>query len=168
VKLTRMPKQKPEPLTYSELRCAAVDLLSRRDHSRLELQRKLLPKASSTEELETLLNELAERHWQSDERFAEAFVNSRVQRGHGPLRMQQELRTKGVNAEDISAAMDQADSDWHQSAISVAVKKFGRCPDLSDLKLKARVYRFLAYRGFNGSQINHVLDHLGSVIADDH
>ncbi|MAD45605.1 MAG: recombination regulator RecX [Oceanospirillaceae bacterium] len=162
-----MKKPKPDPLTFSELRCAAVDLLSRRDHSRLELQRKLRPKAASAEDLETLLDELAERRWQSDERFAEAYVNSRSQRGQGPLRMKHELRNKGVADTEISAAMEESDSDWYQSAINVAEKKFGQTPDLSDLKLKARVYSFLAYRGFTGDQISYVLDRLGSFSADD-
>ena len=162
-----MKKPKPDPLTFSELRCAAVDLLSRRDHSRLELQRKLRPKAASAEDLDNLLNELAERRWQSDERFAESFVNSRVHRGHGPLRMQHELRSKGVGAAEIHSAMEENEADWYAQAIAVAEKKFGPSPDLSDQKQKARIYRFLAYRGFTGSQISHVLDHWHSVSQYD-
>lgn len=156
-----MKKLKPEPLTFSELRRAAVDLLSRRDHSRLELQRKLRPKAASDDDLETLLDELAGRHWQSDERFAEAYINSRIQRGQGPLRLRHALREKGVAEAEIRAAMDEQDTDWKVRALDAAGRKFGQGTDLSDPRQKARLYRFLAYRGFSGEQISYVIDRIG-------
>ncbi|MBI3145525.1 MAG: recombinase RecX, partial [Pseudogulbenkiania sp.] len=53
------------------LKARAVDLLSRREHSRRELERRLAPFADSAEQLAALLDELAERGWQSDNRFAE-------------------------------------------------------------------------------------------------
>lgn len=155
-----MKKLKPEPLTLPELRRAAVDLLSRRDHSRTELQRKLQAKAASADDLNTLLDELVERRWQSDERFAEAFVDSRVQRGHGPLRMQQELRGKGVAADDIRQAMDEQTTDWQQQALDTALRRLGRNKTLHDVKDEAKLCRFLAYRGFTTDQIRYAIQQI--------
>lgn len=152
-----MKKQKPDPLTLPELRRAAVDLLSRRDHSRQELHRKLLPKAASVDELNQLLDELAERRWQSDSRFAETFVNSRINRGHGPVRVKHDLRSKGVASDDIHDAFADQDTDWNEKALDVARRKFGLHADLSDMKLKAKVARFLAYRGFTTGQIQFAM-----------
>lgn len=157
-----MKKPKPEPLTLPELRRAAVDLLSRRDHSRTELQRKLRPKAASADDLETLLDELAERRWQSDERFAEAYLNSRIQRGQGPMRLRYALREKGVNDRNIQQAMEGQETDWFALALETARRKFGDSPDLRDQKQKARLYRFLTYRGFSSDQIAFVIDNIGN------
>ena len=152
-----MKNSKPDPLTLPELRRAAVDLLSRRDHSRTELARKLGPKAASADDLNSLLDELAERRWQSDERFAGSFVNSRIQRGHGPVRMKHELRGKGVTDDDIRTAMSEQDTDWKQQALDTAVRRLGRNKSLSEPKEEAKLCRFLAYRGFTVDQIQYAI-----------
>ena len=50
------------------LRTRAMDILSRQEISRVGLKRKLVPYAESEEELENVLDEFAERNWQSDQR----------------------------------------------------------------------------------------------------
>jgi regulatory protein len=153
-----MKKPKPE-LTQVELRRAAVDLLSRRDHSRRELTRKLSPKAADPEDVDRVLDDLAERDWQSDERFAESFLNSRCHR-YGPLRLQQELREKGLNSEQIQAAIANLATDWFELAAEFAQRKCSGGLERNDVRERARLYRFLAYRGFNGDQINYALEQL--------
>ncbi len=84
-----MKKPKPDPLDRAALMHSAVDLLSRRDYSRQELWRKLSPKAASADDLESVLNNLAERNWQSDERFAAMYLRARSTRGVDALRLKQ-------------------------------------------------------------------------------
>ena len=59
------------------LRARAMDILSRQEISRVGLKRKLAPYAESEEELENVLDEFAERNWQSDQRYAEAYIHSK-------------------------------------------------------------------------------------------
>ncbi len=59
------------------LRARALNYLSRREISRVELARKLAPYAESQEELDNLLQEFSDRNWQSDERYTESFMASR-------------------------------------------------------------------------------------------
>ena len=66
-----------------------MDILSRQEVSRLGLKRKLTPHAESEEELENVLNEFSERNWQSDLRYAEAYIHSKS-RKHGSLRLKQQ------------------------------------------------------------------------------
>lgn len=139
-------------LGASELRRAAVDLLSRRDYSRHELWQKLAPKAQDSSDLEHVLDDLSERQWQSDARFARVFLNSSQQRGHGPLRIQQALRQKGIAADDIHHAFADAEVDWFASAVQVAEKKAATISEL-DQKNREKLYRFLAGRGFDSEQI---------------
>ena len=76
------------------LRARALDILSRQEISRAELKRKLAPHAENEEEIERVLNEFADRRWQSDERYAEAYIHSKS-RKHGSLRLKQALAQKG-------------------------------------------------------------------------
>ncbi|MEC8524625.1 MAG: recombination regulator RecX [Pseudomonadota bacterium] len=157
-------KQKPEPLERSGLKHAAVDLLSRRDYSRRELWRKLSPKAASSDDLEHVLDELAENNWQSDERFASMFLRSRAGRGLGPLRLRQELREKGISDSLIEWAFEESEEDWYDMAVEVARKKAQSLGSYSP-EVKAKLWRFLSYRGFNSDQIQHALDDVSSGVS---
>lgn len=154
-----MQKPKPDPLDYAGLKHAAVDLLSRRDYSRRELWRKLSPKAASADDLEQVLDELAERKWQSDERFASMFVRSRASRGVGPVRLRQELREKGVDGETACSVFETSDEDWKEKALEVARKK-ARSVGYDHPDFKSKLWRFLSYRGFSSDQISAAVDTL--------
>ena len=151
-----MQQKKPEFLDASGLRRAAVDLLSRRDYSRLELFRKLKPRCEDPDDLDVILDDLQQRQWQSDQRFAESFLNSRCQRGLGPLRLRQELKEKGIASDMISLVMEAAEIDWYLLAQQAAEKKIISYKE-SDNK-KQKLFRFLAYRGFSGDHITTAIE----------
>jgi regulatory protein len=152
-----MKKPKPDPLDRAALMRVAVDLLSRREHSRQELWRKLSPRAADAADVDSVLTDLSERHWQSDERFSESFLRSRVARGHGPVRVRQALREKGIKDELVKQSLDACDQDWYQLASDVAAKKRANLKGEPE-ELKAKLYRFLAYRGFSLDQIQAVIE----------
>lgn len=151
-----MKTQKPDLLDRSALMHSAVDLLSRRDHSRQELWRKLSPKASSADDLEFVLNDLTERNWQSDERFAAMYLRARGNRGVGPLRLKQELRHKGISSELTSEIMEVSDTDWTNNAMEVGRKKANSI-GFDHPQLKLKLWRFLSYRGFSSDLIESVV-----------
>lgn len=126
------------------LKSRALDLLARREMSRLELKRKLAPYAESEEEIEAVLAEFADLNWQSDERFAELLVNSKSHK-HGRLRLKQELAMKGVDAETIAHYLPDAETDFVH-ACAVLRKKFAGVAESAQDKQKQM--RFLLYRGF--------------------
>lgn len=154
-----MQNKKPNLLDASGLRRTVVDLLSRRDYSRLELFRKLKQKAENPEDIEPVLDDFQQRNWQSDERFAESFLNSRYQRGLGPLRLKQELREKGVSSDIIVLALENLEVDWFQLALDAARKKESSIKN-TDKNKKQKLYRFLAYRGFSGDQISAAIEEI--------
>ena len=67
------------------LKARAVGLLSRREHSRFELEKKLAPFAESAEELSGVLDELSIKGWQSDERYTQGWVHRKASL-HGAAR----------------------------------------------------------------------------------
>ena len=142
--------------TTVEIRFAAMNLLARREHSRLELVRKLGARVEDEDMLAEALDQLAEDNLQDDERFCEAFVRMRANGGYGPIRVRAELKERGINDELTSQYMAQHETDWVQQVRVVFEKKYGLNPD-TDAKSRARQQRFLAQRGFSFEQIKSVL-----------
>ncbi|EOG0099294.1 recombination regulator RecX [Neisseria gonorrhoeae] len=137
------------------LRARAMDILSRQEVSRIGLKRKLAPHAESEEELENVLNEFAERNWQSDLRYAEAYIRSKS-RKHGSLRLKQALAQQGIDEETSRNLLPDRSSE-KQAAIAVLSKKFKH--PAADLKEKQKQARFLAYRGFDADTVQTALKH---------
>ena len=134
----------------------AVDLLARREHSRLELRDKLRQRGFDDTPIERALDVLEERGWLSDERFAEGYVRSRCERGEGPLRIAQALRRRGVDEALIERHLDRPLEDWLAIARGAWRKRFsGECPE--DPRGRARQQRFLYQRGFDHDLIRRVL-----------
>ena len=126
------------------LKARALDLLARREYSRLELKRRLAPHAESEDEIDSLLAELSDRQWQSDERYAEAFIHSKS-RSRGRLRLQQELAAKGVDESLVRANLPDRDTGL-ANARAVLHKKFAAPPQ--NFQEKQKQIRFMLYRGF--------------------
>lgn len=142
-------------LAKKTIRHVALDLLSRREHSRLELQNKLLQKDFAAHDVEVLLNTLSNENLVSDERFCEVFVRSRIAKGQGILRIKEELRQRGINDEFIHRYLIQKDKSWLEKVETARRKRFGATIP-KDFKERAKQMRFLQYRGFTIEQIKQI------------
>lgn len=139
------------------LKARAVAMLSRRENSRLELQRKLAPHASSPEELQQLLDDLERENWLSNQRFAQNLAHRRSAT-QGVNRIVQELRQHGLADETVSALQQQLRQTELERARAVWDKKFGQAPQ--DAKAYAKQFRFLATRGFSSECLRRILGDL--------
>ena len=135
----------------------AMDLLSRREHSRRELVQKLTARGVDGQECEQVVDQLAAEGLQNDARFAESFINSRVDRGSGPVKIRHELDQRGVSSELIDTCLLDLAADWSALARSVRQKRFGSEQPV-DYKEKARQARFLQQRGFTAEQAMGAMD----------
>ena len=133
----------------------ALKLLARREHSARELKRKLENRGVGKDEAAAAVADVTSGGWQSDARYAEMLVRSRVSQGYGPVRIEAELEVAGVPAEQIRAALDAAEVDWRVLATEVHARRFGGPPKSS--AERAKRYRFLQGRGFDGGQIGAAL-----------
>jgi regulatory protein len=140
--------------TAVDVRRAAMDLLARREHSRLELRTKLGKRFDvDAHDIVVQVDRLEAEGLQSDRRLAEAYIRARSNRGHGPIKIRVELRVKGVDDDLSAAAFNECGIDWSALATEVEVRRFGEDPSI-DLKEKARRGRFLLQRGFSFDHIN--------------
>jgi SOS response regulatory protein OraA/RecX len=144
-------KRKRPPLS---LRGRALGYLSRREHSRDELSRKLTRHLTEGDSLETLLDALEQEGWLSNERFAESVVHRRGSR-LGTSRIVHELKRNGIDETlilDAGAALKKTELTRAQD---VWRKKFDAPP--ATPAERAKHARFLATRGFNSATIMKVL-----------
>ncbi len=141
----------------ADIRMAAMDLLARREHSRRELKQKLKKRFKDDALVEEQLDRLSEEKLQSDQRFAESFLRQRMSRGHGPMRIRQEMRQRGISDSEVEAAMTEEQPNWYDLAEQTYQRKFGELPP-EDIKEKARRSRFMQYRGFSLDHYQHLMD----------
>ena len=135
-----------------EARKKAMDFLARREYGQTELIRKLADKGFDRGIAEQAVCQLTDEGLQSDARFAESFVQSRINQGKGPVRIRMDLGQRGISDTTIEIAIEDADPDWRALAREQRQKKFGAAAP-SDFKEKARQMRFLQYRGFEQDHI---------------
>lgn len=141
------------------LKARAIGYLSRREHSRAELQRKLAPHTNpdDPDELIRVLDELEREKWQSNQRFAQSLVHRRAPK-KGAAVVVHELRRHGVADTDVAAIREQLNATEYERAKAVWQRKFGTPP--IDAKDYARQTRFLAARGFSPAILRRILGDL--------
>ena len=156
--LASKPDPDLEPAEARRLcRQRAMDLLARREHSRLELERKLLDRGFEVALLAHTLDRLAAEGLLEESRFVASFIHARARKGHGPARIRGELAQRGIDDAQARAGLAAADCDWQALCAEARIKRFGAAPP-EDFKARARQAKFLQYRGFDADQVRAVLD----------
>ena len=144
----------------SSMRNQAIGLLARREQSRSELQRKLhlkmLEKGWNVD-LEYLLDELERQGLQSDLRFSEVLVRSKVNAGYGPSRLYQWGVQYGLSRDLVVQQMQEQQFDWFQIALQQKCKHCGSAVAIS-LHERAKQARYLYQRGFAQEHIYYAID----------
>ncbi|MGO3345342.1 MAG: regulatory protein RecX [Marinomonas sp.] len=135
----------------------ALILLGGREHSVKEIHTKLKQRGHSEEEIAATIQSLLEINYLNDQRFAEIFVRSRVNKPLGALRIKYELTQKGIKNELADDALQDCNADWFELAKELKERKFGK-NQYKDFKEKAKQMRYLQYRGFNFDQIHYALE----------
>lgn len=128
------------------LKGRALRYLSMREHSRLELGRKLARYTEEGDDVEALLDLLEKNNWLSQERFSEALINRRAAR-YGNSRIVAELQSHGVNGEALQELKSGLADSEIARACEVWQRKFGTVA--ADPQERNKQMRFLLQRGFS-------------------
>jgi len=142
------------PAFEPSLKGRALRLLSQREHSRLELERKLAEHETEPGQLAKALDELQARGFISEERVIESVIHRRAGK-LGTTRVRQELAAKGLSGEVVAEALEQLRGTELERAREVWRRKFGE--PATDPKDKARQIRFLVSRGFAAEVVRKVV-----------
>ena len=122
--------------------------LSMREHSKLELEEKLLKKYFEKDLILQCINEFSEKDLQSDYRYAESFIRTKFNDHKGEIFIRSSLKNKGVRADVIDKILlEYDDDDWLAQAISALEKKTFK-NNITELDKKKKQNIFLNNRGF--------------------
>ncbi len=142
-----------------QIKESGLRLLARREHSQKELLNKLQLRGFGKHEILAVIDEFSLQGWQSDSRYAESYARSRILKGYGPAWISYELKKKGIEAVDLEDLVCKTAGSWLELLEQVYTKKYGY-----DLRIDrnewAKRSRFLMQRGFSGTMISALFDHL--------
>lgn len=136
-----------QPDSPAQLKARALRHLVRREHSRVELARKLAPHAGSHEELEALLDSLVAKKQLSDGRYAEERARA-LSRKYGAAKIRHDLKAKGIADGIVGAVSSEGELE---RARAILERKY-REPAMSREE-RAKRARFLQGRGFSSDVI---------------
>ncbi|MBK6851607.1 MAG: recombination regulator RecX [Burkholderiales bacterium] len=147
------------------LRARALSYLAAREHSRLEMARKLARHDEDSAAIDSLLDTLEVQGLLSTERFVASVLHRRAPR-LGAARLRQELRAKGVPDEAMRDSLQGLADSEEARAREVWQRRFGS--PAGDSREMARQARFLMARGFSGEIVRRILRQAGSYTTEDH
>ena len=146
-------RRRPEPTPVQR----ALGLLTRREHSRLELSRKLQQRGVEREDAAAVIDRLADAGWQDDARFAESLVRSRAGSGYGPAYIRAELGTHGLGSEAIAAALEGFEGDWTENARDLLRRRHPQALQ-GDRDAQRKGMDFLLRRGFGMEHVRAAIN----------
>jgi regulatory protein len=146
------------------LKGRALRLLTGREHSRAELDRKLAVHEEEPGQLAKVLDELQAKDFISESRVVESVLSRRANR-FGAARIRHELQGKGLQPEAVSAAVQSLKGSEAERARGVWQKKFGA--PAADAAERGKQMRFLAARGFGSEAIRRVVSGADELSEDD-
>jgi regulatory protein len=136
------------------LKGRALRLLSGREHSRAELERKLAAHEQEPGQLARVLDELQARDFINEQRVVDSVVHRRAAK-LGAMRIRQELMAKGLDSGKVQEALAQLQSTELARAHEVWARRFNALP--GDAAERAKQGRFLMARGFPSEVVRRVL-----------
>lgn len=141
----------------------ALELLSRRPHSRRELKDKLLRRGVSEEDAEDCVQWLSDRGFLDDEEYAGAVARHYAAKGYGAGRVRSELQRRGIDRELAADTL----SDLPDNAGKIDAFLARKLTDVNDREAVRKVSAALFRRGFSWEEIRAALRRFDSSIEEE-
>ena len=145
------------------IRNKMLSFLARREHSAEELRRKLKQSSSISKTadfsdlLERCLQEMQEKGFQSDDRFARQYVESKLaNKSHGPLKILAELFNRGIPREQANLVLNELGDQelWLKKSIECLEKFQKKGKSLTPQTLSQKLYQ----QGFTWETIEKAVE----------
>ena len=134
----------------------ALHLLEKQDRSEKNLRDKLKEGGYSQEIVDIAIDYINEYGYLDDARMAASHIRF-YQDSRSKLRLKQDLIGKGISADVIDRVMDEEYTSDESDLIEKLLLKKNYNKDNATYEERAKMYRFLAGRGFSSDSINRVL-----------
>lgn len=145
----------------SEIRNKVFKYLARREHSRYELYQKLNRKEFASRNINKILDELEEKDYINDERFARSWIKSRLRlKPRGPRLIKKELAQKGVSKSLQDRLIFELVPEEKELEMAKNLSKKWLNRKRSQENLDRKLYRYLSNKGFSNNITITILDNL--------
>ena len=134
----------------------AMHLLEKKDRTEEELRKKLIQGDYPEELIENAIDYVKSYHYIDDERYARSFIRLNQER-KSAARLRQDLLARGIAKDVIEIALEEENEMEPEELIRKLLEKKHYDADRASLQEKQKMYRFLMSRGFQYSEIMHVL-----------
>ena len=156
-------KRRDEPVSAYD---KALGLLARREHSARELKSKLERKGLDADASAVALADLQAKNYQSDARFGEMLIRTRIAAGYGPRWILAELRQHGVMEVEAQALLYAAEPDWPVLIRDLLRRRYGN-KRASTPAERAKRAAFLLRRGFDAHTVQSITRAAGPESDDE-
>jgi len=145
------------------IRNKMLSFLARREHSAEELRRKIKQSSSIlktvdfSDLLERCLQEIQEKGFQSDDRFARQYVESKMaNKSHGPLKILAELFNRGIPREQANLVLNELGDQelWLKKSIECLEKIQKKGKTFAPQTLSQKLYQ----KGFTWETIEKAVE----------
>jgi regulatory protein len=144
-----MPRSKRNLTDESSLYDYAIAALARRMHSVAELKRKLRTRCPEETTIDRVVTRLKEHKYLGDAGFAAAYSTfRRDNQKFGRRRVTTDLKVKGVHADVIEKAVDEAYASVNEAELARAFLERKRLKKPQNNREAARIFRALMRAGF--------------------
>lgn len=134
----------------------AMNLLMKKDYTTAQLREKLRQGGYPDEIIQVALDYVASFHYTDDLRYAVDYITYH-QDSRSRMRIEQDLRAKGISAEVLEAAWVQWEEDGGEqdemSMIRELLRKRNYDPEHAERKDMQREYAFLMRKGFSADSV---------------
>lgn len=141
------PRRQNEPVDAYD---KALSLLVRREHSARELKTKLAKRGLDAEQSSDAVAKLKEKGYQSDTRFGDMLVRTRIEAGYGPRWIVAELKTHGISESQAHELIQAQEPDWAEIVQRQLRRRYGAKP-AANLAERSKRTAFLLRRGFDAA-----------------
>jgi len=137
-------------------------LLKIRYRSEKEIREKLKRKNFSAPIIEQTIQYFKDLELINDRQFAQKWISSRLGKPFGLNRIRFELKDKGIDADILQQELKEATRNYPETEIATALAKrqAAKYENIAKIKVKQRLYGYLARRGFSSTAINKALGSL--------
>ncbi len=137
----------------------ALRLLTQREHCEVELRQKLLQRDCDALAIDSALEQLKDYGYLSEERYAQAFLRSRLKKGEALWFAAEKARQKGVDEEALQSAVEEAEHayDAFDACKTLLNKRDPQQQWRHDQRIWQRQARYLRNKGFDTAVIMQVL-----------
>jgi len=141
---------------FEKCLASAQRSLSMREHSKFQIKTKLKNKGFDNTTIESVLSELQEVGFQSDDRYTKEYIVYRQSNGYGSKKIIYELKLNGIDAELINKNFDNFKDDF-DVLYNLAKRKIIDYK-FDDQKKMLKYVNFFKSRGFDNNTILKVIN----------